>query len=69
MRHWDYMELVQVVDAKTGEFYWHGHQNWKMNPLVRLLKFGEKGWELVSTYTIVQKGQTEVHFILKQSVK
>ena len=68
MQRWEYKEVTQIIDEKTGNYYWQGNKNWKMLPWVRINKEDERdGWELVTAYTVVQKGQTEVHFWLRRS--
>ena len=68
MQKWEYQEIVQLIDIKTGKQRWRDHANWTIDPLPRLRKEANEAWELISAYSFVRRGTTEVHFILKRGV-
>jgi hypothetical protein len=63
---WDYKELIEVIDAKTGVHSWPFHRRKNLWSMYMINKEAEAGWELVTAYSIVLTGKTEVHYILRR---
>jgi hypothetical protein len=52
MQQWEYTQLAQVRDPKSGVYVWADHANWKMHAIIRLAKHSEWGWELAAAYPL-----------------
>jgi hypothetical protein len=63
VHRWDYDELVEVIDAKTGKHTWPFHRRKMVWSIGEINKKAEAGWELVTAYSVVLSGKTEVHYI------
>jgi hypothetical protein len=66
MQIWEYREVIQVRDSKTGKHYWSDHRNWTMHPIIRLARESEGGWELASAYPL--DNDTRIIYTLKRRV-
>ena len=59
MADWEYLELRLIQNIKDGYWYW-SDTKLSTNANERLDAMGAKGWELISTYTVIKTVENNI---------